>query len=138
MVTTSQGIEIAPADQRLRKWFLLIVLAWLIVLLIIATVVFPELERIGHPPVGREWLLRAVILATLGPPLFLFASCAALGARAIKHSRWPPPNFPLLMNTRVIVGRRATFKGWRWFLESLVGGIAASVLLVALISNVAI
>jgi hypothetical protein len=133
MATDPQGVEVALASRRSRTWFLAIVLLWLIFLFILAAVVLPELRQIGHVPIGREWLYRTVVLVILGFPIFLFAYNAALAAGAIKHGRFPPPNYPLLGNTRVIVGQRAKRKAWGVFLSALIGAIAASVLLLALI-----
>ena len=133
MATNPQGVEVALASRRSRTWFLAIVLLWLIFLFILATVVLPELKQIGHVPVGREWLYRTVVFVILGLPIFFFAYNASLAAGAIKHGRFPPPNYLLFGNTRVIIGQPARRKAWGVLLSSLIGAIAASVLLLALI-----
>jgi|SRR6267143_3718128 hypothetical protein len=133
MATNPQGVEVALASRRSRTWFLAIILLWLIFLFILATVVLPELKQIGHVPIGREWLYRTVVVVILGLPIFFFTYNAALAGGAIKHGRFPPPNYPLLGNTRVIIGQAARRKAWGVLLSSLIGGIAASVLMLALI-----
>jgi hypothetical protein len=133
MATSPEGFETAPASRRARLWFFAMVLVWFAFLLILAIVVLPELKQIGHIPTERKWLYRTVLFVVLGFPLALFAYNAILAVGAIKHGRYPPPNYPLLGNTRVIIGRTAKRKSWGLLLSSLIGGAAGSVLLLALI-----
>jgi len=109
------------------------VLVWLAFLLILAIVVLPELKQIGNVPTERKWLYRTALFVILGFPLALFAYNAILAVGAIKNGRYPPPNYPLLGNTRVIIGQTAKRKSWGLLLSSLIGGAAGSVLLLALI-----
>ena len=58
---------------------------------------------------------------------------AVLATGALKHGRFPPPNYPLLGNTRVLIGRPAKRKAWGLLLSAVIGATATSVLLLALI-----
>ena len=135
MAMNPQGIEIATASRRSRTWFWAIALVWLTFLFILATVVLPEMKQLGHVPTDRNWLwlYRTVLFFFLGLPLVLMLYNAVLATGALKHGRFPPPNYPLLGNTRVLIGRPAKRKAWGLLLSAVIGATATSVLLLALI-----
>ena len=135
MAMNPEGIEIATASRRSRTWFWAIALVWLTFLFILAAVVLPEMKQLGHVPTDRNglWLYRTVLLFFLGLPLVLMVYNTVLATGALKHGRFPPPNYPLLGNSRVLIGRPAKWKAWRLFVTSLIAATATSVLLLALI-----
>jgi hypothetical protein len=128
-------VEIATGNRRFRTWFWTIALVWLIFVFILAAVVLPEMKQLGHVPTDRNGLClyRTALLLFLGLPLVLMLYNAVLAAGALKHARFPPPTYPLLGNTRVLVGRPAKRKAWGSLLAAVIGATATSVLLLALI-----
>src|SRR5258708_24949737 len=95
------------------------------------------MKQLGHVPTDRNslWLYRTVLFFFLGLPLVLMLYNALLATGALKHGRFPPPNYPLLGNTRVLIGRPAMRKACGVLLSALIGATPPYVLLLALIRS---
>ena len=118
--------DLEPANRRLRQWVLIFVILWLVVVLVIA-VSLTDLKELNErvPFKDREdWFFQSLILAIVGPALPLYAYQAVLAIYALKRGRFPPPNFPLMVDTRIRVGKGARRVAYWWLAGAMVCAIA--------------